>query len=148
VARNKQRAYGGREEVVPFSTHDRYDAKPVGSKSVLVPPLVAAAAVALIAAAPATSKDGVKATLTTAVPLHAVAGTQVTVAWKLATSNGRPFGGGDIFVRLLSSTHARAQITFVDCSGSCKAKVRVPQGGIRDIQIGNRGSTFHVFRRR
>jgi hypothetical protein len=111
----------------------------VGSKYALVFPL-AAAAVALIVAAPATAKDGVKATLTTKVPLRAAPGTQITVAWKLASKSGRPFGAGEIFVRLSSATHARAEITVLSCSGSCKAKVRVPKGGIADIQVGLRDS--------
>jgi hypothetical protein len=102
--------------------------------------LIGTAAIATVAASPVAGKDGVKATLTTQVPLRATPGTQITIAWKLASKSGRPFGAGEVFVRLLSATHARAEITVLSCSGSCKAKVRVPKGGIADIQVGIRDS--------
>jgi hypothetical protein len=101
--------------------------------------LVAIAAAALIATLPAAGKNGVKATLTTRIPLGAPAGTQLRVAWKLADQDGHPFGAGGIFVRLLGPSRANAQVTFLRCSGHCSAKVRVPKGGIRGIQIGLRG---------
>jgi hypothetical protein len=101
--------------------------------------LVGIAAAALVAALPAAGKDGVKATLTTRIPLDAPAGTQLRVAWKLADQDGHPFGAGEIFVRLLGPSRSGAETTFLDCSGHCSAKVRVPKGGIRGIQIGLRG---------
>src|SRR5262245_43846907 len=107
--------------------------------------LLATATTALVMTFPATAKDGVKATLTTKVPLRAAPGTQITVAWKLASKSGRPFGAGEVFVRLLSAAHARAEITVLSCSGSCKAKVLVPKGGIADIQVGIRDSGGGLF---
>jgi hypothetical protein len=103
--------------------------------------LVVIATATLVATLPAAGKDGVRATLTTRVPLDAPAGAQLRVAWTLASRDGHPFGGGGIFVRLLSESHAGAQTTYVRCSGHCSARVRVPKGGIRDIQIGIRGYT-------
>lgn len=97
------------------------------------------ATVALIAALQASGKEGVTATLTTRVPLTARAGTPLRIGWTLRTPDGHPFGGGGIFVRLLSASHAGARTTYVRCSGRCSAVVRVPRGGIRGIQIGIRG---------
>lgn len=103
--------------------------------------LVALAATVLAVGLPATAKDGVRATLTTRVPADARAGTRLRVGWTLATRDGHAFGGGGIFVRLLSASHAGAQTTYVRCSGRCAARVVVPEGGIRDVQIGIRGFT-------
>jgi hypothetical protein len=101
--------------------------------------LIGIATAALVATLPAAGKDGVKATLTTRIPVHAPAGTQLKVAWTLASQDGHLFGGGGIFVRLLSASHAGAETTYVRCSGRCSATVRVPKGGIRAVQIGIRG---------
>ena len=106
--------------------------------------LLVIAAAALAAALPATGKDGVKATLTTLVPLGSPAGTQLKVVWTLAyvDEQGRrhPFGGGGIFVRLLSASGAGAETAFARRqAGRYAATVPVPKGGIRDIQVGIRG---------
>ena len=105
--------------------------------------LIGIAAVALVVTLPAAAKDGVRATLTTRIPVRAPAGTQLKVGWTLAYRDlhgGRHlFGGGGVFVRLVSATGAGAETTYVRCSGRCSATVRVPKGGIRDIQIGIRG---------
>lgn len=98
--------------------------------------LITIATVALIATLPAAGKDGVKATLTTRVPLNAPAGAPVRIAWTLRTRDGHLFGGGGIFVRLLSASHEGAQATYLRCSGRCSAVVHVPKGGIRGVQIG------------
>jgi hypothetical protein len=105
--------------------------------------LMVVAAALLIGAPPAAAKEGVKATLTTKIPLDAAPGTKLEVGWTLAylDDNGRrqPFGAGEVFVRLLSASGARAETTFVDGSGSFIAKVAVPEGGIGDVRIGLRG---------
>jgi hypothetical protein len=111
----------------------------------LIPGLLLVAAAFLVAALPAAGKDGVKATLTTRIPLHAPAGTQLKVGWTLAyrDEHGKRhvFGGGGIFVRLLSTSGANAETSFarVGKPGHYSATVRVPKGGIRDIQIGIHG---------
>jgi len=102
---------------------------------------VGVAVVALAAALPAVGKEGVKATLTTRVPLTAPAGTTLRLAWTLAyrDDSGRrhPFDGEGIFVRLLSATGAPARAAPAHgTAGHYAATVRVPEGGIRAIQIG------------
>ena len=102
------------------------------------------AAAALVAALPATGKDGVRATLMTRLLLGAPAGAQLKVAWALASvdehGRRRPFGGGGIFVRLLSASGAGAETAFArGTAGHYSATVLVPKGGIRDVQIGIRG---------
>lgn len=104
----------------------------------------AVAVVALAAALPAGGKEGVKATLTTRVPLTAPAGTTLRVAWTLTYRDDRggrhPFDGEGIFLRLLSATGAAARTAPAHgASGHYAATVRVPEGGIRAIQIGIRG---------
>jgi hypothetical protein len=100
------------------------------------------AALALVAALPAAAKEGVKATLTTSIPLDAPAGTRLHVAWTLASADGTPFGAGGIFVRLVSASGAGAETAFASAyTGEYTATVRVPEGGIGDVEIGIRGFT-------
>jgi hypothetical protein len=105
--------------------------------------LVAVAAALLAGALPAAAKEGVKATLTMKIPLDAAPGTKLEVGWTLGylDEQGRrkPFGAGEVFVRLRSASGARAQTTFIDGSGTFTANVAVPEGGIGDVQIGLRG---------
>jgi hypothetical protein len=105
--------------------------------------LLVVAVTLVLGAVPAAAKEGVKATLTTKIPLNAAQGTPLEVGWTLAylDENGRrqPFGAGEVFVRLLSASGARAQTTFIDGSGTFSATVAVPEGGIGDVQIGLRG---------
>ena len=101
------------------------------------------AVTALVAAFPAAGKEGVRATLTTRVPLTAPAGTTLRIAWTLGYRDERgsrhPFGGGGVFVRLLSASGASAKTAFArGTTGRYAATVRVPTGGIRAIQIGIR----------
>jgi hypothetical protein len=105
--------------------------------------VVGAAAAAFIAAAPAVAKEGVKAQLTTSIPLDAPTGTQLKVAWRLFSvdDEGRqePFGANGVFVRLLSASGADAEEGFAPNgaypTGEYEATVTVPEGGIRDIEI-------------
>jgi hypothetical protein len=120
--------------------------------------LVVVAAASLVTALPARGKDGVRATLTTRVPLDAPAGKKLRVAWTLffRDEQGRrqPFGAGGVFVRLTSAAGERATRALADGrAGRYRAVVRVPKGGIRRVQIGllswvsdangtRRGATF------
>ncbi len=102
------------------------------------------AVVALVVALPAAGKEGVKATLTTPVPLASPAGTTLHVAWTLTYRDEhgrrRPFGGEGIFVRLLSASGGPSSTVFAHgTAGGYAATVRVPEGGIRAIQIGIEG---------
>ena len=110
-------------------------------------PLVLLVATAALAAAPfALAKDGVKATLTTAVPRHAQPGARITVSWRLGyveKGRWRPFGASEIFVRLLSASGSDAKTSFATpgpaTTGEWTATVAVPEGGIGDLQVGLRG---------
>src|SRR5207237_536630 len=107
--------------------------------------LVASAAAALVAALPAAGKNGVEATLRTAIPLDAPAGTQLELAWTLSyVDHGqrKPFGGGGIFVRLASASGKTAETGFArGDNGNYAAAVQVPKGGIGGVAIGIRGWT-------
>lgn len=111
--------------------------------------IVSIAAVALVAALPAAGKEGVKATLTTRMPLDAPAGTQLKVAWTLAylDENGQrqPFGAGAVFAQLRGASGASAETGFASIgaslTGEYAATVVVPKGGIGDVEIGLRGWT-------
>src|SRR5205823_334555 len=100
----------------------------------------AVGAVALVVALPAASEEGVKATLTTRIPIAAPAGTMVRVSWTLSyrDEHGQrhPFGGGGIFVRVLGRSHAAQTALARGTTGRYVATVRVPKGGMRGIQIG------------
>jgi hypothetical protein len=122
----------------------------------VTPRLPTLALVALVAALfwalPAAAKDGVRATLTTEVPLQATPGTKLRIAWKLAYSEDgkrRLFGGSGVFVRLGSASGAAAEAGFArQDRGYYTATVAVPEGGIGDVQIGIRGwVSGHVTRR-
>src|SRR5205823_3295211 len=113
----------------------------MGSRG-LAAALLAGALALFVAAVPASAKEGVKATLTTQIPLTAKLGTQLHVAWTLSfLENGqpRPFGAGGVFVRLLSASGAPAETAYVNGRGEFEATVAVPKGGIGDVQIGLRG---------
>jgi hypothetical protein len=96
---------------------------------------------AVVAAPGASAKNGVKATLTTMVPLDAPAGTRVTVAWRLGyvDENGRrhPFDAGGVFARIVAPSGAPAVKAYASgARGEYRATVAVPKGGIGDIEIG------------
>jgi hypothetical protein len=107
-----------------------------------LPVLLAAAALAALAAAPAAQTKGdVRATLTTRVPAQARPGTTLVVGWLLRWPgpNGalHPFGAGGVFVRLRGgSGGSTTALGRALARGRYEARVRVPAGGIRRIQIG------------
>jgi hypothetical protein len=97
---------------------------------------------ALVAAAPAAAKEGVKATLQSKIPLAAEPGTKMEVRWTLwlvDRGERRPFGAGDVFVRLVSATGEGSETALTSGSGDYAATVTIPKGGIGDVQIGLRG---------
>lgn len=104
-------------------------------------------AAALIAAPAASAKEDAKATLITRVPLDAPAGTELEVTWRLfyVDENGerQPFGANGVFVRLLSASGASSEEGVAPVgsydTGEYKATVVVPEGGIRDIELGLMG---------
>jgi hypothetical protein len=108
--------------------------------------LVLVTGAALAAALTAAAKNDVVATLTTRIPLDAPAGARLRIAWKLQSFDEhgvpRPFGGGGIFVRLVSRSGGRTETaTARGRPGRYAAIVRVPDGGIGGIRIGIHGWT-------
>jgi hypothetical protein len=103
---------------------------------------VAAFALAVAVAIPAAAKSGTTATLLGDPRLDAKPGTPIRIAWKLSATSAQAAGGDDdrFYVRLLSaagarSTHAYGKVRhrrFV-------ATVRVPRGGVGDIEIRLKG---------
>jgi hypothetical protein len=115
----------------------------------LAPLLVLATVAALVAALPAGAKEGVTARLESTIPLAAPAGMHLTVRWSLAARDEdgtrRPFSAAAVFVRLLSKTGAGATVGLASprahADGTYAATVVVPEGGVRDVQLGLRGFT-------
>ena len=105
---------------------------------------VACVAILLIIAATApvaAGKEGARARLLTALPLHAKAGTLITVKWTVRVrANGKlvPFLANPMFVRLLGK--GAAKTAFSQQFGPpYRARIRVPRGGIRGIKLGLMG---------
>jgi hypothetical protein len=104
-------------------------------------------AAAVVAAPPASAKEDVKATLITAIPLDAPAGTELEVAWRLfyldEKGKRQPFGASGLFVRLLSASGAASEEGAASSrahdTGEYEATVLVPDGGIHDIELGLAG---------
>ena len=101
-------------------------------------------AIALLAALPAgaAAKGDVRARIEGAVRCDARPGTSIVVRWSLRSvdANGRsePFGAGGVYVKLVGArSHTaggRSRRT-----GRFTARVRVPRGGIRRIEIALQG---------
>src|SRR5687768_5467857 len=108
---------------------------------------VAAAGAWLALAAPvAPAKEGVVAEITTPVPAGADPGERVTVAWTLTVGDDgvrRPFGAGELYVRLASAAGGRATTAWVSDVGHPRgrytASVVVPDGGVGAVELGIRG---------
>jgi hypothetical protein len=108
--------------------------------------LLAGALAAWGAALPAEAKEDVRATLTTRIPMNALPGTRIEVAWKLFYREGgkrHPFGASGVFVRLVSASGDRASEGFAPDRagrvGEYRASVVVPAGGVSDVVIGLMG---------
>ncbi|MGH3042965.1 MAG: hypothetical protein ACRDNG_14730 [Gaiellaceae bacterium] len=106
-----------------------------------LPTILLAMAVAAIAAAPATAKEGVVATLETPVPLDAASGAEVSLAWTLtsvdADGTEQPFGAQGVYVTLVSAAGGEPTTGYADggSDGRYAATAIVPGGGIGGIQI-------------
>jgi hypothetical protein len=105
---------------------------------------VACAAILLIVAATAPAaagKEGARARLLTALPLHAKAGALITVKWTVKVrANGKlvPFRANGMFVRLIGKGPAKTAFTQ-QFEPPYRARIRVPRGGIRGIKLGLMG---------
>jgi hypothetical protein len=103
--------------------------------------LVAAVALALVAVASATAKEGVQATLDSPVTLHGAPGETIAVGWTLGGvdgGEGHPFDAEGIFVRLLDASGGEPVTAFAEQGpiGHYVAEATVPEGGFGGIEIG------------
>jgi len=105
--------------------------------------IVFALTLTLAAAAPAAAKEGAQAHLLTPLPSHANAGAVVTVKWTVDATgaNGKrvPFGAIGMFVRLVGRNGASTTATAPQHGQPYSVRIRVPRGGIRNIQVGLHG---------
>ncbi|HET8556939.1 MAG TPA: hypothetical protein VFL58_06495 [Gaiellaceae bacterium] len=94
-----------------------------------------------VVAVPAAAKEGARARLLTALPLHAKAGTPITVKWTVKVrANGKlvPFLANGMFVRLIGKGAVKTAFTR-QFGPPYRARIRVPRGGIRGIKLGLMG---------
>ncbi len=101
----------------------------------------------LAAAAPAAAKQGAQAHLLTPLPSNAKTGTLITVKWAvdIPGANGTrvPFKAVGMFVKLIGRSGASTTATAPQEHGPpYSAHIRVPRGGIRNIQVGLHGWAF------
>lgn len=119
--------------------------------SVRIALLVVVFLVALSAATVAPTRPGVRAWLTTKLPLDARPATTIRVGWTvdLTSDSGgrRGFNARGMFVKLLSATGAPATIGFArrTARGLYAAEVLVPVGGTGGVRMGMRGSADVYF---
>jgi hypothetical protein len=91
---------------------------------------------------PASAKGEIRASLDQPLPTDVAPGTTIPVAWKLEVRDEQtdkfvPFGAGPVFVRLIGDNPMQATQAVVDSRrGGYSAKVTVPPGGIKNVQIG------------
>jgi hypothetical protein len=98
--------------------------------------------VGLALAVPAGAKEGMAATLLGHTRLDAKPGTRITVAWEITRAGAQAARGDDdrYYVRLVSKTGARSTHAYGKLRGdSYLARVRVPRGGVGDIEIRLKG---------
>jgi len=94
----------------------------------------------------AAAKEGVVARVLTPISRDAEPGSRVTVAWTLTyleAGKRRPFGAGYVFVRLVGPRGLRTPPAYGVHTlrpGGYRARVRVPRGGARRIEIGIMGT--------
>jgi hypothetical protein len=111
----------------------------------------------LLLAAPSHGKTGVRARLSSGLPLAATPGEKITLKWTLGyrdeKERWRPgFDACGAFVRLVSASGRRPTVGF-DSDGACRAHpdgnyaatMTVPEGGVGAIKIGLRGTTDVFF---
>jgi hypothetical protein len=83
-----------------------------------------------------------EATLTSNIDANAPAGSVITVTFKVDAGTDATVGAQGIFVRLLSRTGAPPTFAYaIGVDGDYQANIRVPDGGIGDIQTGIYGWT-------
>ena len=102
--------------------------------STLIASAVAAGALLVPAA---TAKEGVRAILDDPVRIGTPSGKTIVVEWHLEDGEGRPFGGGGIYLRVSRCRGPVMRVTATERGmGSYTARLRVPRGGIRKLMVG------------
>jgi hypothetical protein len=101
------------------------------------------ALLAALAAPAASAKEGAQARLLTPLPMHAAAGTLITIRWTVTVPgpNGRrmPFGADGMFATLIGADHAISSATDKQGGPPFSVRLRVPAGGIHAIRFGLHG---------
>ena len=110
--------------------------------------VTAAALLAAVALAPsAGAQYRVEARVLTPISRDAEPGSRVTVAWTLTHVEGgkrRPLGAGYVLARLVGPNGRRTPSAYGVHTlrpGGYRARLRVPRGGARRLEIGVMGST-------
>jgi hypothetical protein len=103
-------------------------------------------AAALVAAAPASAKEGARAHLLRPLPAHPTPGRLITVRWSVDVpgSGGTrvPFSAVGMFVRLVGRDGSSTTAGAMQAVGPpYSARIRVPRGGIRRIRFGLMGTS-------
>jgi hypothetical protein len=94
----------------------------------------------------AVAKDGVVARVLTPISHDAQPGSRVTIAWTLTypeAGKRRPFGAGYVFARLVGPAGSRAPLAYgvhTRRPGGYRARVKVPRGGVKRLEIGMMGT--------
>lgn len=108
----------------------------------LLPALIVVLLAFAVNVQPASAKGEIRASLDQPLPTDVAPGTTIPVAWKLEVRDEQtdkfvPFGAGPVFVRLIGDNPMQATQAVVDSRrGGYSAKVTVPPGGIKNVQIG------------
>ncbi len=108
--------------------------------------VAAVLAVVLVLPARAGAKGDVVARVLTPISRDAAPGTKVSVVWTLTVVEAgkrRAFRAGYVFVRLVGLNGARTPLAYgveAGPGGRYRARVRVPRGGVRRVEIGIMGT--------
>ena len=108
--------------------------------------LAAVLAVVLGLPAPAEAKGEVVVRVLTPISRDVTPGTKVSVVWTLTVVEAgkrRAYRAGYVFIRLVGLNGARTPLAYgveAGPAGRYRARVRVPPGGVRRVEIGVMGT--------
>jgi hypothetical protein len=100
---------------------------------------------AALLATPVSAKEGVVARVLTPIARDAEPGSRVRIVWTLTflhEGERHPFGGGEIFVRLVGPDGSKSRRLPAEPTlpGRFRATVRVPRGGVARVGFGIMGT--------
>ena len=106
---------------------------------------LAAAMVVGLLASPGAAKEGVVARVLTPISRDAEPGSRLRIVWTLSfvhEGKRHPFGGGEIFVRLVGRDGSKSRREYAEnpLPGRFRATVRVPRGGVSRVEVGIMGT--------